>query len=74
MRRNGNRHRHVLCFFGVFQLFLRMLELAHNPVCMAEKDFSVLGEDDVSSGSAKQGTPNSCSSILMVWDRDGWEM
>ena len=52
---NRNRHRHVLCFFGVFQLFLRMLKFAHNPVCMAEKDFPVLGEDDVSSGSAKQG-------------------
>ena len=55
--KNRKRHCHVLCFFCVFQFFLRVLEFAHNPVCMVEKDFSVLGEDDISSGSAKQGHP-----------------
>lgn len=72
--KEGDGDCQFLGFLCILQFFLGSPEFLHNAVRMAEQDFAISGEYNVSSASGKSGTPSSVSRTLMVWDRDGWEI
>lgn len=51
----GDRDCQFLGFLGIGQFFLGAVELLHDAVGVAEKDFTISGEYDVSSASGKEG-------------------
>ena len=53
--RNGDGE--LLGFLGVSQFLLGAVELLHDAVRMAQQDFAVAGEDDISTASGKQRHP-----------------
>ena len=53
----GNGDGELLGFLGVRQFLLGAVELLHDAVRMAQQDFAVAGEDDISSASGKERHP-----------------